>query len=171
MRTIFKIPQRLRLDILRDLRRPHPFAYERVGFISCRAATPMEDTLLILATGYETIPDNEYLDDPSAGAVIGPDAMLRALRIGLNEGRGDVSVFHVHHHFGRGIPAFSRIDARETANFIPDFFHTAPTMPHGALILSDTRACGRVWVAENAHPETISEIISVGVPTELLHLQ
>lgn len=171
MRTVFKIPQRLRFDILRDLLRPHPFAYERVGFISCRAAMSTEDTLLILATAYESIPDEEYLDDLSAGAVIGPDAMRRALRLGLNGGRGDASVFHVHHHFGRGIPSFSRIDSRETVNFIPDFFHTAPTMPHGALILSDARACGRVWLAEDARPQAISEIISVGVPTELLHLR
>ncbi|MBU6214749.1 hypothetical protein KGM48_02815 [Patescibacteria group bacterium] len=170
MRTIFKIPQRLRYEILNDLHRDHPFASERVGFISCHAAIPTEDVLLILATAYEPIPDDEYLDDPSAGAVIGPDAILRALRLGLHEGQGDISVFHVHHHWGDEIPFFSRTDSRETRNFVPDFFHTAPHMPHGALILSDERACGRVWLAENKAPEEIEEIIAVGMPTDLLHL-
>ena len=158
MKTIFKIPLRMRQQILADLARPHPFAYERVGFIA------------ILASPYELVPDEEYLEEMSAAAVIGPDAIRRALRIAFNEGQQNVSAFHVHHHFGGGIPAFSHIDTRETNNFVPDFFHTAPAMPHGALILSDHKSCGRIWLAEDARPTPLDEIIGVGVPAEFLHL-
>jgi hypothetical protein len=170
MKTIFKIPQRMRREILVDLVTPHPFAYERVGFIACRATMPVQDTLLIFASEYESVPDEEYVEDASAAAVVGPDAIRRALRIAFNEGQQNISVFHVHHHFGRGVPMFSRIDIRETSSFVPDFFHTAPTMPHGALILSDQRACGRVWLAENARPILLTEIVAVGTPTEFLNL-
>ena len=48
MNVIFKATQALVSEIRSDLRRAHPYAAERVGFISCRAGR-LTDGLVILA--------------------------------------------------------------------------------------------------------------------------
>ena len=170
MNVTVKIPQVMWKNILRDLARPHAFAFERVGFIACRSAMTGDETMTLYGVHYEPVAEDEYLDDDSAVAVMGPAAIRRALRLALNEGNEDVSVLHVHHHFGRGVPRFSVTDARETKIFVPDFFHAAPLVPHGAIVFSNERAYGEIWLQEHSEPQQISEIISVGVPTNLLHI-
>jgi hypothetical protein len=162
MKIIFRIPNRLLNSIRTDLARRHPFAYERVGFVTCRAALTTDD-LLILASAYETVPDDEYIKDDSVGAMMGPKAIHRALQLALNGGHEDMAVFHVHLHPGSGRPYFSRLDLKENTNFVPDFFHTAPKMPHGAIVLSKDGAAGRAWLTEDARPQSI-EITAVGFP-------
>lgn len=169
MKIHFKISQSLLSTVRQDLHRLHPFAFERVGFIACRAAYS-DVNLVITAYAYEPIPDDEYLRSLYMGAVIGPDAIRRGMNLALNRGGEDVSVFHVHRHAGKGIPRFSATDSRETAQFVPDFFHVARKMPHGALILSDDRATGRVWFSEESAPRHIDRIISIGMRTEFLHI-
>lgn len=169
MKTSFKISQALLSSIRQDLHRAHPFAFERVGFIACSAAYTA-DGLIIMAYDYEPVPDDEYLRDSHAGAMMGSNAIRRGMNLALNRGKEDVSVFHVHQHYGAGIPRFSGTDTRETAKFVPDFFHAAQKMPHGALILSDDRATGRIWIAEDATPLPLDRIMSVGMRTEFLHI-
>ena len=169
MKISFKLPRGLLSRIQKDLHRHHPFAYERVGFITFRAAHAGED-LLILAYGYESIPDEEYVRSKSVGAMMGPEAIHRGMNLAFNHGEENVSVFHVHHHSGRGVPYFSGTDTRETAKFVPDFFHAASGMPHGALILSDDRATGRIWTSEDVGPHPFDKIICTGDRMEFLHL-
>jgi hypothetical protein len=164
MKITFRITERLLTSIRMDLARPHPFAYERVGFIGCRAAEAADGHLLILAGEYEPIPDEEYINDDSVGAMMGPMAIRRGLQLALNGGQENISVFHVHCHPGRGEPYFSKLDLKENAKFVPDFFHTAPKMPHGAIVISLDGAAGRVWLGENDRPQPITKIKTVGFP-------
>ena len=127
MKVRFKITTALLASIRTDLRRPHPFAHERVGFISA-GLSAVVDGLLVLAREYRPVADDEYLDDPTVGAMMGPDAIRNALQWALQDG---VALFHVHTHGGRGIPGFSKIDLRENAKFLPDFFKVAPQCAHG----------------------------------------
>jgi hypothetical protein len=170
MRVNVKIPRVMWTNILHDLARPHAFAFERVGFIACRPAMTGEQVVTLYGVRYEPLSDDEYLDDDSAGAVMGPKAIRRALQMALNNGNEDVSVLHVHHHYGHGVPRFSVTDARETKNFVPDFFHAAPLVPHGAIVFSNDRAYGEIWLREDSEPQQISEIVSIGVPIDFLHL-
>jgi hypothetical protein len=143
MRTIFRATDRFLEDVRRDLARPHPFAAERVGFISIRATSADDDTLLLLAADYHPLADDEYVDDSTVGAMMGQEAIRKALEVALMR---SVGIIHVHMHEHSGRPHFSRIDVREQLKFVPDFFKVRREMPHGAVVLSHDRANGRIWL-------------------------
>src|SRR5258707_727169 len=105
MNIHFKITQPLLSTIRQDLRRPHSFAHERVGFIGA-GLTAAHDTLLVLARAYRSVRDDEYLRDPSVGAMVGAGAFRRARQWAMDDG---MAIFHVHSHGGGGIPGFSSI--------------------------------------------------------------
>ncbi|WP_051380569.1 hypothetical protein [Bradyrhizobium sp. WSM1743] len=128
-----------------DLERSHAFAHERVGFVTVRAAKGLEG-LVLFADEYYPVADNEYLPDPSVGAMIGQEAFRKALELALLKG---VGIFHVHMHGLSPRLWFSGTDLREQAKFVPDFFSVCPQMPHGALVLNAKTAAGRVWLGPN----------------------
>src|SRR5438477_12577159 len=117
MRVRFKITTALLASLRADLGRPHAFAYERVGFVLAGVAQSAAG-VLILAQEYQPVADEDYLPDDSVGAMMGPEAIRKAMEWALMK---KVSIFHVHSHGGRGLPGFSAVDARESAKFVPDF--------------------------------------------------
>ena len=160
MKVRFKITTALLTTIRTDLKRSHPFAYERVGFISAGLSVS-RDEVLALARGYRPLNDDEYLADPSVGAMMGPEAIRGAMQWTMQDG---VALFHVHTHGGSGIPRFSGIDLRENAKFVPDFFKVAPQCAHGAIVLSDTAAHGQIWFHRSQPHQFITSFVEVGVP-------
>jgi hypothetical protein len=156
----FKIRSALLTTIRVDLRRPHPFAHERVGFIAAGLAAA-HDELLILAQEYRPLRDDEYLDDPSVGAMMSAQAIRRARQWAIDN---RAAIFHVHTHGGRGIPGFSGVDMRENARFIPNFVSVAPQCVHGAIVLSETTAFGQVWLDRNSPQPFIVAFSEVGMP-------
>ncbi|HLH93956.1 MAG TPA: hypothetical protein VKW08_02450 [Xanthobacteraceae bacterium] len=143
-----------------DLRRPHAFAHERIGFIAAGLAAA-HDNLLILARAYRPVPDDQYLRDASVGAMISAQA-IRAARQWAMDDRA--AIFHVHSHGGRGVPGFSGVDKRENAKFVPNFVAVAPHAVHGAIVLSDTAAFGQVWLDRASPQPFIASFSEVGVP-------
>jgi hypothetical protein len=160
MTVQFKIARHLLEDIRRDLARPHSFAHERVGFISAGLSSA-DDDLWVLARAYRPVADDEYLRDPSVGAMMGPEAIRKAIQWALSDG---VAIFHVHTHGGRGRPGFSGIDLREQAKFVPSFFQVTRKCPHGALVLSDNSAFGNIWLDGRKSGEPITGFVEVGAP-------
>lgn len=160
MNIRFKITGVLLAAVRIDLRRPHAFAHERVGFIAAGLAAA-HDELLILARDYRPVQDDEYLQDPSVGAMMSADAIRRARQWAMND---RVAIFHVHTHGGRGIPGFSGVDIRENAKFIPNFVSVAPHAVHGAIVLSDTAAFGQVWIDRKSPQPFITRFTEVGLP-------
>jgi hypothetical protein len=150
MRIIFRATADFLKGVRQDLERPHAFAAERVGFISVRAANAGED-LLLLAHGYHPVDDSDYVNDQSVGAMMGQEAIRKALNIALLQ---PVGMIHVHMHGHRGVPGFSKIDLSEQGYFVPDFFKVRNAMPHGAMVLSQDRAAGRIWL----NPTAVSDI-------------
>lgn len=160
MNIHFKITKVLLTGIRADLRRPHAFAHERVGFIAAGLAAAHDD-LLILAQEYRPVLDEEYLPDPSVGAMMSAEAIRRARQWAMND---RAAIFHVHTHGGRGVPGFSGIDRRENAKFIPNFVSVAPHAVHGAIVLSDTAAFGQVWLGRDAQQPFVARFTEVGMP-------
>lgn len=160
MNIHFKITRALLAGIRADLRRPHGFAYERVGFIAAGLAAAHDD-LMILAREYRPVLDEDYLRDSSVGAMMSAEAIRRARQWAMND---RAALFHVHTHGGRGVPEFSGIDQRENAKFIPNFVSIAPHAVHGAIVLSDTAAFGQVWLGRDAPRSFIDRFIEVGIP-------
>lgn len=160
MKDYFKITSGLVHQLRDDLRRPHPFAAERVGFITCRAAMSPSG-LMILAHQYYPVADEDYVENKRYGALIGPAAFRKALQVAYSL---DVGLFHIHLHAHRGRPSPSRIDLHETKRFVPDFFHVRPKLPHGALIVSNDSISGRFWHPDRQLPRPINEFVVVGAP-------
>ncbi|HEX7965322.1 MAG TPA: hypothetical protein VF651_06355 [Gammaproteobacteria bacterium] len=156
MRTIFRITDQMIGEIRRDLQRPHDFAAERVGFISVRADQTASN-LLLIGEGYHPVADEEYVDDASVGAMMGQEAIRKALDIALLK---PVGMFHVHLHSHRGRPRFSPTDVREQRKFVPDFFKVRPH-PHGAIVLSFNQQYGTVWMGPT-RTTPISEFNIIG---------
>lgn len=160
MKVRFKITTPLLTTIRTDLRRPHSFAHERVGFIGA-GLSAAGDVLLVLAREYRPVLDEEYLNDRSVGAMMSAAAIRRARQWAMQDG---VAIFHVHTHGGRGVPNFSGVDVRENAKFIPDISKVAPQSVHGAIVLSDTAARGQVWFGPKDSNHFIADFAEVGVP-------
>lgn len=161
MNITFKITTPLLEKIRTDLRRRHHFAYERVGFISAGLSIAHGDNILVLAREYQTVSDDDYLPDPTVGALIGSEAIRKALQWSITKGN---AIFHVHSHGGIGKPSFSGIDLRENSKFILDFLKVSPQLLHGALVLSNDSATGLV-AFQRQHPYApINRFIEVGGP-------
>lgn len=163
MKTAFRISTGLLGKIRQDLRRPHPFAAERVGFISARPAVA-GPTLSIIAADYHPVADEDYERDRRVGAMIGPAAIRKALQVAY---RGNVSMFHVHMHEHAGAPWFSRVDLTEYPKFVPDFFNVQAGLPHGAILLSHDEITGLLWAVKGRQPQLLDEAIEVGAPLRI----
>ena len=170
MKMVYRITSALIAEIRRDLQRPHRFAFERVGFVCCRAAgCPASDGLLVLAESYEPVDDEDYIPSRDFGALIGSRAIRTALQFSLNNRSG---LFHIHMHEHSGEPRPSPDDWTQAQKFVPDFFNATPSMPHGILILSrDLRAFGLCWTSKTAHPMQFDLIQIVGAPMRHVDLQ
>ena len=143
-----------------DLRRPHAFAAERVGFLY---AKPWFNSghLGFIAYDYVPVCDDYYLADSSVGAMISGSAFRTVMQRLLEEG---ASVFHVHLHEHVGPPSFSRLDLVENARFVPSFFNARADFPHGALVLSLDSAAGLCWTKPDSTPKTIVRFAVPGHP-------
>lgn len=166
MRVHFKMLSTFADSVRVDLARPHRFAAERVGFLACRAAVE-PCGIMVIAESYHRVPDEDYLDDASVGAMMGPAAIRGALRVAYRERK---SMFHVHMHPHRSMPWFSRTDLRENARFVPDFWNVQPELPHGALVLSTNSLSGLCWLPRQSRPTRITAFSLVGEPLRLVRI-
>jgi hypothetical protein len=157
MKTSLRITDTLLQIIHTDLDRAHPFAAERVGFVTCAVADLPSGGLEFYAAAYHVVLDEDYLEDESVGAMLGPGAFRKMLQTAY---RHPAAVFHVHRHEHRGRPSPSRMDDVESRKFMPDFWKVCPRHPHGILILSLDSIYGRIW-----HPDrqTIGPLDSFSV--------
>lgn len=119
--------------VMTDLRRQHPFAAERVGFLSVKQ-TVVNDTVLLFAREYFSIPDDYYVCDYTVGARIGGDAIRFAMQQVLDTRRG---MFHLHLHEHVGRTNFSGTDKFELRKLIPSFQRVGRELCHGALVFSE----------------------------------
>lgn len=161
MRAIFKLPSRVLSSARADLGRKHPFAYERVGFLTAGASFLKDATLLLLGREYRPIEDDDYIRTREVGAMIGPDAMRKGLQHAY---KTKSALFHIHTHGGRGRPGFSSVDLADSPNFVPSFFNAIPAMPHGVIVLSDDSARGLIWISPTEQPTYIDGFVQVGAP-------
>jgi hypothetical protein len=160
MKVTFKTSMGLFDEVRADLRRRHPFAAERVGFVLVGAALAGED-IILLSRGYETVEDGDYLPNPGVGAMLGSSGIRKAMQAALRTGSG---LFHVHMHAHSGWPSFSKVDRRESRRFVPSFFNANPKVPHGVILLSADSVRGQVWLSPTAEPREFYAITWPGRP-------
>jgi hypothetical protein len=164
MNIHFKMTATMLDHVIADLRRPHPFAAERAGFIGCKVSRSREG-ILILAHTYLPLQDDWYADDQQYGCFFNANAMRSAMQFALTN---EASIFHIHMHDHMGLPWFSRTDLRESRKFVPDFWNVRPNLPHGTLVVSVDSAAGLCWYPNEHKPTRISRITAVGFPMKFL---
>jgi hypothetical protein len=165
MKLEIRIPGALYHEALEDLRRPHPHAYERVGFFSSAVKLLSPQHCLVLLSRYHPVPDEYYLEDPSVGALIGVEAITAAMQRTLSEVSGQL---HVHLHEHRGQPRPSVDDIKGLPPIVRSLSATAPLQASGYLIFSQDRAWSEVMVPGQAEPQSATKISVVGFPTKFL---
>lgn len=162
MKVTLKIDGRLLDEIRQDLARPHPFAHERVGFLTAGVAA-IAGGLTMIVRDYRPVEDEDYELDRRVGAKIGSAAMRKAVQSAY---RPPAALLHIHTHGGRGQPDFSQVDLNSAQSFVPGFFETTPRMPHGLLVLSDNSARGLLWVADGRAPLNIDFFTRIDAPLQ-----
>jgi hypothetical protein len=127
-----KIPRELFEKALVDLKRPHSFACERVGFFSTRCSRAPSMTI-VHCIDYHSLPDDHYIRDNFVGVRIGSSAITAAMSRCANNKIGQL---HVHYHGGRGVPRPSHDDCRELPQLARSLRHVDTEQTHGWAILS-----------------------------------
>lgn len=163
MNLVFKIRRDMLELIHKDLSRRHAFAWERVGFLACKAASLRDAGAAVIAFEYLPIADDHYEDDRAVGAMLGADAFRVALQFCY---KNQSAMFHVHRHEHLGAPDFSHVDVSEARKYVPDFWKVQRTLPHGALVLSQDDMRALCWHPQLPKPRYFDEYVIVGVPTK-----
>ncbi|MDD5259489.1 MAG: hypothetical protein PHD29_05935 [bacterium] len=161
MNINIRIPKVILNTIIKDLMRPHAYAAERIGFILGKLT--ITKTALILISKYQSVADNNYINNPRVGACINSDAIRQVMQISLTDSLG---VFHVHLHEYGAIPAFSSIDLREIARLIPSLQAVAPGLAHGALVFNKNNCAAKIWLPKKRVPTSAARISIVGWPMQ-----
>lgn len=159
-----KLTGALHAEILRDLMRPHPFAAERVGFVSGRIGTLVNDGRLVLLTRYHSIPDDEYVKDRSVGARIGSEAITWAMQTAYYGRPTREGIFHIHLHGHRGETGMSDVDNREIPPLIPGFQSVGRDAAHGIIILSINHGSAWVWLPGQQESTQAASMAVIGIP-------
>jgi hypothetical protein len=155
-----RIPRGLYARIIADLRRPHVFAGERVGFLAGQTVSLSEATL-VLFNAYTPVPDDDYIDDASAGATVNSNPIRAAMSRAWLE---QCSIFHVHLHAHDGKTGFSKIDQASIPRIIATMCAAAPACAHGMIALSNTHAKAMVWTPEQPSPLVAKRFTIIGFP-------
>ncbi len=160
-----KITRSLFNQMYSDLIRPHPFAYERVGFLYVRPGYINSKTLLLLATKYMPVPDERYIKDDSVGARINSTAIRSTMQMIMDSCEG---ALHVHIHLHNGKPVFSRTDNHELSKLIPSLKTVGVNLPHGALLLSKDNFNAVLSIPKQKKLKEVRKLSIIGNPVEFM---
>jgi hypothetical protein len=120
---------------------------------------------LIVITGYDSVPDDQYVEDSDAGACIGSLAIQTAMQRILTHKVGQI---HVHQHGHRGVPSPSSTDSANQPRLVTSFRNLDPQLPHGFIILSNTHAWGEFSVPGRRQFEELRSVSGVSGRLEFL---
>jgi hypothetical protein len=161
MKIEIKLTGGLYAEIIHDLTRLHPFAAERIGFVFGRMGSSGR---LILLNRYHSIPDDQYINDPTVGARIGREALTWAMQAVYQGRPTHEGIFHLHLHGHKGKAGMSCTDGREIPKLLPGFQSMGHNAAHGIIILSQDHGSGWVWLPGNKKPFPVDSINIIGVP-------
>lgn len=163
MSIILKITGRLLTQVQCDLERPHPFAFERVGFIFVRQGALENEKKLLLPTHYMPINDEHYIPDYTVGARYNSTAIRGVMQRILDTKEG---AFHVHMH-SPVFPTFSSDDRENHQRLMPAFRNVGMKSIHGAILLMKHTIVGICWLPGEKNPHKISQIKVIDSPYKI----
>lgn len=131
-----------------DLARPHPYAFERVGYIFTKPTNGSD----LECIDYVPVPDEIYVRDTSVGAHVDHRAIVLAMKRADHNNEG---ILQVHEHAGEGTPRFSYVDLESHPVYLRSFQNANPRVTHGFLLLSEDSMVAKVWVPNTITPVDI----------------
>lgn len=141
---IVRIPEALHSKIVADLRRPHAFAYERVGFAVVGTALSGGHAPLYCVSDYLPVADDGYTPSHDAAATINGSAIRTALQLAMDTRQ---CIVHVHAHEFSTLPMFSSIDEADHEGLVRSFRNLGIGQPYGFLLFGDGGFLMRIWPA------------------------
>lgn len=157
----FKINKAIHLQMLEDLQREHPFAYERVGFLFTTSKKLQDNTVIILAKEFIPVDDIHYIEDNNVGAKINSNAIRKAMQRIMENNEG---CFHVHLHNHMGVPSPSFTDNKSLPDVVESFANISQNQANGILILSKNSFYASIKLDNEKHFKKPEIISSVGYP-------
>ncbi|MBS1501481.1 MAG: ThiF family adenylyltransferase, partial [Bacteroidetes bacterium] len=151
-----RIPGELFARMQEDLRRPHEFASERVGFAYADTVRLKDGTILALFKEYRPVKDEHYLHAPRVGAKIGSSAIREAMQHVMDYGRGGFHV-HLHDHYGPTGP--SGTDESSLPQIVESLTHADRRLVHGLMILSRDAVFVQGQMSESPLTKPLSTIV------------
>ena len=164
MSCVVRVPEALTERVRADLRRPHPFAFERVGFLHARVSRVDNSNWLVLPYAFYAVPDGQYIRDDLVGARIDGASIRTQMERALESG---VTVVHVHLHEHRGRPRFSSTDREGHGPLLRALHNAESNVPHGAMVLSQDSAIAVFRTPGDDSLRLASKIAIVGRPLRL----
>jgi hypothetical protein len=159
-----RIPRTLFEEILKDLRREHEFAFERVGFLFGKTKRFENEMSIVFLNEYRPVSDKNYIRDSSVGARINSNAITEAMGITFE---GKKSSFHTHLHdfeFDNVMPQFSMVDKDELPPIAKSAISFSRDQAHGIIVLSGNSINALVFLDGETAPIVPSQITIVGYP-------
>lgn len=141
-------------EVTNDLSRPHPFAFERVGYL----LGENRNGILIL-NEWISFDDSHYEENEDVGARVGADGMTLLIKKAFSEKK---LFFHTHLHDFQDIPSFSGVDMRSLMEVTPSLFDFSGTGPHGALLIG-RKSSRIIWWDEKKCLKRNEQIFDYGV--------
>jgi hypothetical protein len=151
MNIVIKLTHSMDQEIRDDLNRPHPFAVERVGFVSATGSMVGLDDYLIVLKKYYPVKDGDYIEDDTVGCRINGNAIRIAMQHILSSHE---SMFHIHLHAFKSIPSMSITDRKEIPQIVKSLCNVNPNIIHGFIIMSKTHYKGYVKIPKSGYIET-----------------
>jgi hypothetical protein len=159
-----RIPRDLLVKMRTDLRRPHPFADERVGLLTIVSVDAGFAGTLLLARDYISIPDDGYVEDASVGARINTSGVRLAVKLAHAGQRLRLGLVHVHLHSHSGLPVYSSTDRREIPRFVQGLVNVNNRGTHGFVVLSDDGATASFQLPGSTTSASADVVTEVGDP-------
>ncbi len=156
-----RVPSKVVKQMKEDLRRSHAHAWERVGFLFTRSKTHADGSVLIIATDYRPVADEDYIEDSSVGAKIGVNAIRSAMQQMRDMNSG---CFHIHMHSHLGKPAPSGTDSHSLPGVVESFSNIAGGQAVGLMILSKDNFYSAIRLPGHKTLRAANLITVVGFP-------
>lgn len=159
-----RIPQSIYDHMMKELRKPHVYAHERVGFLTSGSKMLASGVLIITITGFHSVCDDDYIKDDSVGARINSAAIRKAMQLILDREEG---CFHVHLHDHFGMPSPGTTDKKGIPGIVNSFANVS-SQPHGFIIFSKDSFYVTVKIAGITQLITPQIISVIGYPMKFV---
>ncbi|MFG1520357.1 hypothetical protein [Halobacteriovorax sp. ZH1_bin.1] len=141
-------------EVIESLKRPHPFAFERVGYF----LGEIKEGVLLLDEWME-FEDFLYEENEEVGARIGGEGMTMLMEKAFSSKK---SFFHTHLHDFQDEPYFSSVDMRSLLEVTPSLFDFTETCPHGAILIGRKKS-RLVWWDQKQCLSKNEQLINYGL--------